>query len=233
MSHLQERPGAELADKIMPLNGMRGMIASKMLESVTTTAQLTHHAECDATSLLSLKGRLAASGTKISVEDLLVDAVVTTLGRHPGLNGLLQGNELHLKRDINLAVAVALDGDLLVAPAIMNAGAMSLVDRAKARRDVVTRAKSNALTVKEMTAGTFTISNIGLSRVRFFTPILNVPQVAILGIGETSMRPWIVDGRLEARSVIGLSLTFDHRAVNGSPAADFLTDLCRTIEAMC
>ena len=83
-----------------------------------------------------------------------------------------------------------------------------------------------------MTGGTFTISNIGLTRVRFFTPILAIPQVAILGVGETALRPWVVDGRIEARPVMGLSLTFDHRAVNGAPAGDFLTDLCKTIEAM-
>jgi pyruvate/2-oxoglutarate dehydrogenase complex dihydrolipoamide acyltransferase (E2) component len=221
------------ADQIIPLKGMRGMIAAKMLESITTTAQLTHHAECDATGLLALKVRLAESGMTISVEDLLLDAVATALRQHPELNAVVQDNELRVKREINLAVAIALDGGLLVAPAIMNAGAMNLIERTKARRDLVDRAKTSRLTVKEMTAGTFTISNIGLSRVRYFTPILNVPQVAILGIGETSARPWVVDGKLEIRSVIGLSLTFDHRAVNGAPAAAFLTDLCRIIEAMC
>jgi len=83
-----------------------------------------------------------------------------------------------------------------------------------------------------MTGGTFTISNIGLTRVRFFTPILNVPQIAILGVGETAQRPWVVDGRIEPRPIMGLSLTFDHRAVNGAPAGEFLSDLCRIIEAM-
>lgn len=220
------------ADKVVKLTAMRGMIASKMQESLATTAQLTHFAECDAAGLQAMKARLAAEGLKASVEDLIVDAVVQSLRRFPGLNATLQNNEITQRADIHVAVAVALPGDLLVAPAIFNAGTLSLAERVAARRDLVDRAKINKLTVKEMTGGTFTISNIGLTRVRHFTPILNIPQVAILGVGETAQRPWVVDGRIEPRPVMGLSLTFDHRAVNGAPAGDFLTDLCKTIEAM-
>ena len=208
------------------------MIASKMMESLSTSAQLTHHAECDVTGLLAMKTRLSSPAVKVSVEDLLVDAVIQGLQKHPGLNGYVQAGEIQIKSEISVAVAVALPGDLLVAPAILNAGTMPLADRCAARRALVERAKINKLTVKEMTGGTFTITNIGLSRVRFFTPILNVPQIAILGVGETALRPWIVDGRVEARPVMGLSLTFDHRGINGAPAGDFLTDLCRIIEAM-
>ena len=219
-------------DKIIRLTAMRGMIAAKMLESLATTAQLTHHADCDTTGLAAMKARLQSDGLKGSVEDLIIDAVVRSLRQHPGLNALLIDKEIHVKSAINVAVAVALPGDLLVAPAIFDAGAMDLNARVQARRDVVERAKINKLTVKEMTGGTFTISNIGLTRVRHFTPILNVPQVGILGVGQTALRPWVVDGRIEARPIMGLSLTFDHRAVNGAPAADFLTTLCNTIEAM-
>lgn len=223
---------APAADKVVKLTAMRGMIASKMLESLSTTAQLTHFAECDASGLQAMKTRLAGEGVKASVEDLIVDAVVQSLKRYPSLNATLQGSEITQRADINVAVAVALPGDLLVAPAIFDAGNKSLADRIAARRDLVERSKINKLTVKEMTGGTFTISNIGLTRVRHFTPILNVPQVAILGVGETAMRPWIVDGYMLPRPIMGLSLTFDHRAVNGAPAGDFLTDLCKTIEAM-
>ncbi len=220
------------ADKVIKLTAMRGMIASKMLESLSTTAQLTHFAECDSTGLAAMKARLLGEGLKASVEDLIVDAVVQSLRRFPAMNGIVQGTEIHQKADLNVAVAVALPGDLLMAPAIFNAGNLSLAERVAARRDLVERSKINKITVKEMTGGTFTISNIGLTRVRFFTPILNAPQIAILGVGETALRPWVVDGRIEARPIMGLSLTFDHRAVNGAPAGDFLTDLCKTIEGM-
>jgi pyruvate/2-oxoglutarate dehydrogenase complex dihydrolipoamide acyltransferase (E2) component len=223
---------APAGDKVTRLTAMRGMIASKMLESITTTAQLTHFAECDVTGLQAMKTRLANEGVKASVEDLIVEAVVQSLRQYPALNAHLVNNEIQQKASMNIAVAVALPGDLLVAPAIFDAGNLSIADRVKARRDLIDRSKINKLTVKEMTGGTFTISNIGLSRVRHFTPILSIPQVAILGVGETALRPWVVDSRIEARPIMGLSLTFDHRAVNGAPAADFLTHLCKTIEGM-
>jgi len=219
-------------DQIVRLSGMRGMIAGKMLESLTTTAQLTHHAECDATGLFDLKSRLQEQGQKASVEDVLLDVVVEMLSRHPGINGTLVDKEIKLSKAINLGVAVALPGDLLVAPAILNAGSMTLEERIAARRDVVERARTNKLSVTEMTGGTFTITNLGLSRVKFFTPILNAPQLAILGVGETALRPWIHNGEIAQRKIMGLSLTFDHRAVNGAPAGQFLTDLCMAIEQL-
>lgn len=220
-------------DKVIKLTAMRGIIAAKMLESLATSAQLTHFAECDVTGLQAMKARLAGEGLKASVEDLIVEAVVQSLKIHPSLNALLVDKEIHIKQAMNIAVAVALPGDLLVAPAIFDAGNMDLAARVAARRELVDRAKINKLTVKEMTGGTFTISNIGLTRVRHFTPILSIPQIAILGVGETAMRPWVVhNAAVLPRPIMGLSLTFDHRAVNGAPAGDFLTTLCKTIEAM-
>lgn len=222
---------ADIPDRIIPLTGMRGMIASKMKESIATSAQLTHIAECDVTALNLAKAQLAGRGLKASVEDLLIHAVVSTLRKHPSLNATLEENSIRVKPAMNISCAIALPGDLLVAPTILNADRMSLEQRIEARRDLVERARINKLSVKEMTAGTFTLSNIGLSRVRYFTPILNMPQVAILGIGEAGLRPWVVgEGRIEPRPIMGLSLTFDHRAVNGGPAAGFLTDLCQAIE---
>lgn len=221
----------EIQDRVIPLTGMKGMIASKMRESLATSAQLTHIADCDATALNAAKAQLADRGVKASVEDLLIQAVVSSLRKHPNLNATLEDNAVRVKSAMNISCAIALQGDLLVAPTILNADGMSLEQRIEARRDLVERARTNKLTVKEMTAGTFTLSNIGLSRVRYFTPILNMPQVAILGVGEAGLRPWVVEeGRIEPRPIMGLSLTFDHRAVNGAPAGNFLTDLCQSIE---
>ena len=231
---MMEAPESQVdsGDQVLKLSGMRGMIAGKMLESLATTAQLTHHAECDATGLLVRKSQLKEKGVKASVEDVLIDAVVATLAKHPGLNGTLKDKEITLAGKINLGVAIALPGDLLVAPAILDAGSMTLEQRVAARRDMAERARANKLSVTEMTGGTFTMSNLGLSRVRFFTPILNAPQLAILGVGQTALRPWVHNGEIKPRSVMGLSLTFDHRAVNGAPAGDFLTDLCAAIEQL-
>ncbi len=218
-------------EKIIPLSGIKGMIAKKMVESLSTTAQLTHHASCDVTYLLNRKSQLAGEGVKVSFEDLIVDAVIETIKQHPGINGYADDKQIALQPFMHIAVAVALEGDLLVAPAILNANELTLADRAIARKEVIDRARNNKLNVTEMTKGTFTISNLGLSRVHHFTPIVNAPQIAILGVGEIRKQHWeCSDGELRPRPIMGLSLSFDHRAINGGPAADFLTDLCKTIE---
>lgn len=219
------------AGKVIPLRGMRGMIADNMRRSLDEAAQLTHHAECDATELFATKARLADKGVKVSIEDLIAQALVTALGEHPDLNGRVEEKEIRLSDAIHLSFAMALPGNLLAAPALFNAGELSLMERSAARKELAQRAKNGKLTVPEMTGGTFTLSNLGLSRVQHFTPIVNLPQIAILGIGETRIKPWIMpDLSIEPRRVMGLSLSFDHRAVDGAPAAAFLTDLCHLIE---
>ena len=225
--------GPQRSHKVVPLVGMRGMIADKMLKSITHAAQLTLQGECEVSGLMRKKARLAHDGTKVSVEDLVLHCVARTLTSHPDLNGIVDGREIHIVESVHLSVAIALPGNLLVAPAIFDAQAKSLRELAAARMDLIARAKTNKLSVKEMTGGTFTLSNLGRSRVQFFTPILNTPQIAILGIGRIDERAFSNgSGGIEMRPVIGLSLTFDHRAVDGSPAAAFLTDMCTTIEAI-
>lgn len=215
---------------VVPLRGARGMIADKMLASLQGAAQLTHHARADMTALLAAKAKYKAQGVALSVEDLLMGAVVQTLKHHPDINGTMQGREVHLSNGVDLGVAIALPGNLLAAPAIFGAGDMTLPELRSARRDLAERARTNKLSVAEMTGGTFTISNLGLSRVEQFTPILNTPQIGILGVGcavETAVRE---GDALVWKTFTGLSLTFDHRAIDGAPAANFLTALCETIE---
>lgn len=217
--------------RVVPLRGARAMIADKMLASLQGAAQLTHHARAEMGAMLAAKARFKAEGVTLSVEDLLMAAVVRTLGRHPDINGTLKDRSVSLSASVDLGVAIALPGNLLAAPAIFGADRMTLPELRAARRDLAERARTNRLTVAEMTGGTFTVSNLGLSRVEQFTPILNTPQIGILGIGrvvETAVRDG--DG-IAWRSFTGLSLTFDHRAIDGAPAADFLTDLCQTIES--
>lgn len=219
--------------QIVPLKGVRGMIADKMVQSLQTAAQLTHHASADATQMLVEKDRLAAADTKVSVEDLMMLAVVRALGTTPDANGRVVGREVHLSGSVDLSVAIALPGSLLVAPTIFGADQMSVAELCAARQDLAARARINKLSVTEMTGGTFTISNLGLTRVEHFTPILNAPQICILGIGcmvERAVRS--ADGGIELCPHIGLSLTFDHRALDGAPAGDLLTTICAEIEEM-
>ena len=219
--------------KVVPLKGVRGMIADRMVESLQTAAQLTHHGSADATALMAEKARLAEAGTKVSVEDLLMHAVVQAVKRSPDANGRVEGREVKLSETIDLSVAIALPGNLLVAPAIFGASELSVSELREARQDLAARARINKLSVTEMTGGTFTISNLGLTRVEHFTPIINAPQICILGIGRMTDRAVRgEDGGIDLRPYVGLSLTFDHRALDGAPAGDLLTAICEEIEGM-
>ncbi|MDB6176331.1 2-oxo acid dehydrogenase subunit E2 [Paracoccus sp. Z330] len=219
------------AIRAIPLKGVRGMIADRMVASLQTAAQLTHHGSADATALLSQKARMAAAGTKVSIEDLLMRAVIRALGHHPDANGRVENGEIRLAQDVDLSVAIALPGNLLVAPAIFGAAELSVSELREARQDLAARARANKLSVTEMTGGSFTLSNLGLTRVEHFTPIINVPQICILGIGRMTDRAVrSADGGIELRPHVGLSLTFDHRALDGAPAGDLLTTICAEIE---
>ncbi|MNZ88329.1 Dihydrolipoyllysine-residue acetyltransferase component of pyruvate dehydrogenase complex [compost metagenome] len=207
------------------------MIAAKMSESLHTAAQLTHHAECELTALQARRARLKAAGNQASLQDLLLYEIVQTLRAHPALNATLQDNVITRHAAVHLGLAIPLPDDLLVAPALFDADRLDADGLAEARRVLAGKALAGKLSVRELTGATVTVSNLGLSRVHYFTPILNVPQVAIVGIGGVQQRLQRgADGSLVERDFIGLSLTFDHRAVNGGPAADFLDALCRRIE---
>lgn len=219
--------------RTVPLRGIRGMIADAMVTSLAGAAQLTHHGRANATGLLAEKARLAAAGTKVSVEDLLMLATVRALKQHPEANGRVAGREIMLHDRIDLCVAMALPGSHLVAPAIFGVETMDAHALRTARQDLAARAKINKLTVTEMTGGTFTLSNLGLTRVEHFTPILNAGQICLLGIGCMTDRPVrTAAGGIDLCPHIGLSLTFDHRALDGAPAGQLLTTLCAEIEGM-
>ncbi len=230
MTQLENLSGA-LSPERVPLKGMRKMIAAKMLESLQTTAQLTHHAECRLDALKARRAELKAAGSAVSVQDLVLLKVIETLKAHPGLNATLADEVIHHHAAVHLGLAIPLPGDLLVAPALFNAEQLDGEELCQARKALVEKALASKLSVKELTGATFTVSNLGLSRVHHFPPVLNPPQVAILGIGGVQRRLELsASGALVEVEWLGLSLTFDHRAVNGAPAADFLDDLCRRIE---
>ncbi|AWK98459.1 2-oxo acid dehydrogenase subunit E2 [Stutzerimonas stutzeri] len=230
MTQLENLSGAPAPERV-PLKGMRKMIAAKMLESLQTTAQLTHHAECRLDALKARRAELKTAGSAVSVQDLVLLKVIETLKAHPGLNATLADEVIHHHAAVHLGLAIPLPGDLLVAPALFNAEQLDGEELCQARKALVDKALASKLSVKELTGATFTVSNLGLSRVHHFTPVLNPPQVAILGIGGVQRRLELsASGALVEVEWLGLSLTFDHRAVNGAPAADFLDDLCRRIE---
>ncbi|MGM0691914.1 MAG: 2-oxo acid dehydrogenase subunit E2 [Pseudomonadota bacterium] len=225
--------GADGTTPTIMLRGMRGMIASKMLQSLQQSAQLTHHAGARLDALQALRQHRRDAELPVpSLQDLLLRLIVQTLADYPALNATLEENCITRHAAVHLGLAIPLPDDLLVAPALFDAQALSLGELTGARRALTEQARAGKLGVKVLTGATFTVSNLGRSRVHHFTPVLNTPQVAMLGIGGVETRAVPASDGWRAVEVIGLSLTFDHRAVNGAPAAAFLDALCERIEGL-
>ena len=215
--------------RTVPVKGMRATISERMTASLRDMAQVTLEIDVDAGPLLELTAK--AAGRDVGVDDVLIRAVALTLVEHPRLNGFLIGSEIRLYDVINVGFAVALDEGLVV-PTIFSADTKDLSTIHAERLAAVERARKGALTIEEVTSATFSMTNLGRYRVDHFTPVVNPPQIAILGVGRARPRPVVVDGGIAARPVLGLSLTFDHRAVDGAPAAAFLDDLSSRLEAI-
>lgn len=220
-------PSNKSSDTI-PLSGMRAAIAKRMHQSLQEMAQLTLHTEADVTELVALRTRLKEKHP-ITYTDLLVKASAKALQEHPHLNATLKDDTIHLLPEIHIGMAVALESGLIV-PVIKNADQQSLADLARERARLIERATSNQLTSAEFSGGTFTITNLGTYDIDAFTPIVNPPEIAILGVGRIVEKVVIVEGKIAQRSMITLSLSFDHRLVDGAPAAAFLQSIKRHLE---
>lgn len=202
------------------LSGMRRTIAERMHRSLQSTAQLTMTTQADVTELT----RLRSTADGITHTDLLVRACALALAEHPGLNAVMTDTEIRRYRAAHIGIAVAVPEGLLV-PVLRDAGTLALAQIAQATKDLVARAREGRLSPADLDGGTFTITSLGGYGIDSFTPILNPPQVAILGVGRIAEQPGRWDGQLDWRQVMTLSLTVDHRAVDGVPAAVFLQDL--------
>ena len=221
---------SDLAAGSIRLTAIRRMIAEKMHASLRDSAQLSYHADLDATLMVAARQAWRARGTQVGYEDLVAKVLVGCVAEHPQFNAIIDGAEARFEPRVHVSMAIALPG-ALVAPAVFDVQDKSVAEIAVARQDLVERARLGRLTIPEMTGGTITLSNLGVTRVRHFTPILNAPQMAILGFGQIAARPWVDgDGQLCVRKVMGISLTTDHRFVDGDPSARFLSDLCERLE---
>ncbi len=217
---LPEGSAGESARK--PIKGMRKVIADKMLKSHLEIPPVTLHAKADVTGLAALRAKMNASPEiKISINDFVLKAVAMALAESPDINVSVSGNEIIFKSDINVGMAVALDGGLIV-PVIKNTDLLSLRSISKVSKELAGKAKRGELTPDEYAGGTFTVSNLGMFDIVGFTPIINLPEAAILGVCAIEGELRMVEGKAEERSIMGLSLTFDHRAIDGAQAAVFL-----------
>jgi pyruvate dehydrogenase E2 component (dihydrolipoyllysine-residue acetyltransferase) len=228
-------PGPEVIERI-PLKGVRGIIADRLGTSVHTTARVTLFMDVDATELVAARERLK---TKVAEEwgfapaynDLMVKIVATALVKYPYMNARLSesADSIELVRSINIGQAVDTDRGLLV-PVIRNADQKNLRQLGMEFREQAERARKGRSLLEELSGGTFTITNLGMYEVDAFTPVINLPEVAILGVGQIAPRVVPYRGEIAVRSMLTLSLVFDHRLVDGAPAARFQQYLKQLIE---
>lgn len=203
-----------------PLRGMRKVIAERMHKSLQGSAQLTITTEVDVTQLIDRRQEVQRE-FNATYTDFIVQACAHALKQHPRMNAALEGDTLKTQEHISVGVAVALEEGLIV-PVIRNTAKKSLKDIAQEARGLAEKARAGKLTLEEVSGGTFTVSNLGMYGVDGFTPILNAPQTGILGVGRIVEKPVIYRGEIAKRSMIVLSLTFDHRVIDGAPAGAFL-----------
>lgn len=217
-----------------PLSRIRRLTRDRMVESARATAPVTLTTEADASELHQIRRNLRADSSEIvpSYTDLLAKAVAAALAEHPALNASINGDEILLHSAINLCLAVDAERGLL-APVIRDADRLSPLELAAISADLVERTRDGTITAEELQGGTFTITNLGMYDIDAFTPIINLPQCAILGVGRIVPRQVVLDAeaqRLAIRQMMSLSLTFDHRAVDGAPAARFLRRVKQYVE---
>lgn len=233
---LEERPPTAAEERrvkeTIPLTGMRRIIAEKMSLSRDTYPRITLIVEVDASEMKRFRERLKLfENIDVSYTDILVKAVAKALTRHPILNSTLTGNEVRVFQDVNIGVAVASPLGLVV-PVIHGAENLTLTEIAKRSRELIKKAKEGSLTRQDLTGGTFTITNLGMYGVDIFTPIINPPETAILGVGRIRETPTVEEGRIAVKPTMFLSLSVDHRVVDGAPAAEFMQTLKKILEGI-
>ena len=218
---------------IIPMKGMRGTIAARMQQSLTEMAQLTHGFEVRMDAVVALRATMkeqyADLGVPVpSLNDFVVRAAALALRQHPILNATVQGNEIHLLGRIHMGLAVAVPGGLMV-PVIRDADRLSLPELAATTRDLAERCRSGSIGLDELEGGTFAVTSLGTYGVDMFTPVINPGNVGILGVGRLrDSGTWEGDAWVRTR-VLTLSLTFDHRAVDGAPAAEYLQTMAELL----
>lgn len=224
-----QRPTLE----ILPYEGMRQVIGENMANSWAIAPKVTQHVDVDLSALQALRATInedVKDTEKISVTDILIKAVAKALGVYPKINSTLCADEIRVLQDINIGVAIAIP-DGLVVPVVKEANKKSLAEVSKEVKDFAKRARKNKLDPEEMTGGTFTVTNLGgYGSVDYFTPIINQPESAILGVGRTVKKPVVMNDQIVIKPIMGLSFAFDHRVIDGAPAAEFLALLIKLIE---
>ena len=213
----------------IPLRSVRAVIAERMHQSATNTAQVTLTAEADATALVALRDQLIQDEVGVSYNDLFLYILGRVLREHPRINVSLEGDTIKLWQRIHIGLAVDTERGLLV-PVIRDVDQKGVLQLAEETRSLVERAQNGQCTPDELSGGTFTLTNLGMFGVDAFTPLINLPECGILGVGRIKRQPVMVGDKVVGRQMVWLSLTFDHRLVDGAPAARFLQRVVHVVE---
>ncbi|MFP3717687.1 dihydrolipoamide acetyltransferase family protein [Bacillus safensis] len=229
-----EKEKQQKEPKHQPVRMMRKTIASRMMESLQTSAQLTITMKADVTKLTALQSELnetaaARHDMKLTMTDFVAKAVVLSLLEHPAMNSQYQNDRVETFEYVHLGIAAALDHGLAV-PVIRHAEKLSLIELAKSIKSYGKKAREGRLLHDEIEGSTFTITNLGAYGVEHFTPILNPPEAGILGVGKADHMPVYHGNELCKGTILPLSLTFDHRVLDGAPASQFLSTVKAYLE---
>jgi pyruvate dehydrogenase E2 component (dihydrolipoamide acetyltransferase) len=217
--------------EVLKLSGLRGTIARRMTESAAIPS-VTLSTTADVTDAVAFQRELVGEWRQHKIrpqyQDLVIAAVARALKDMPIANSHLVGDEVRILDEVNVGIAMAIPEGLLV-PVIKNADQKSLLEIAQEVRDLAKKAKSNSLSIDEMTNSTFSITNLSSYNINVFDPLLNPPEIGILGVGTVEEQPAVVDGEVAIRSIANLNLAFDHRAWDGAPAAEFVRSIAKLL----
>jgi len=231
----QVRAALGAREEVVPLRGMRKIIAERMVKSQQTAAQVTHVDEADMTELVLLreafKGSAEKRGVRLTYLPFVIKALVPALKEFPYVNSSLdeQVGNIILKKYYNIGIATDTEQGLVV-PVVKDVDSKDIFELAGEIEKLAEKARNGQLTLDEVRGSTFTITNVGAIGGLFATPIINIPEVAILGLHKITKRPVVRDGRVEVRDVTYLSLTFDHRVLDGAYAARFTSRAIETLQ---
>lgn len=226
--------------EIIEMDRMRKMISKHMTDSKHTSAHVTSFAECDVTNLVLWREKVKKEfekreGTKITFTPLFIDAVVRCLKKYPWLNSSVDGDKIIVKKDINLGMATAMPNGNLIVPVIKGADQLNLVGLAKQVNGLADAARNGKLRPDDTAGGTFTLTNVGTFGSIMGTPIINQPQVAIMAVGAIKKRPVVIEtaqgDSIAIRHMMYISLSYDHRIIDGALGSTFLNAVARDLEA--
>lgn len=226
--------------EVIEMDRMRKLIADHMVRSKHTSPHVTSFTEADVTNLVMWRDKAKKEfekreGTKITFTPLFIEAIVRCIKKFPLINSSLDGTNIIVKKDINIGMATALPTGNLIVPVIKNADGLNLVGLAKQVNNLADAARNNKLKPEDISDGTFTMTNVGTFGSLMGTPIINQPQVAILAVGAIKKRPVVIEtphgDSIAIRHMMYLSMSYDHRIVDGSLGATFLTAVANELEA--